>query len=105
MTKQAERQQMIKRIAPCLIQVSQYIFRVVDQNNSWIVEKALNMVCEGTGGYTITLSDGVYRVSDPVCRELEQAGCEDYTGSGMLEKMQATKKITLPVFQNGSYYR
>ena len=105
MKEQTERQVVIKSIVPCMVQVSPYIFRVKSNSNSWVIEKLLNMVCEGTGGYTITLSEGVYRVSDPVGRELELAGIEDNTESGMLEKMQATKKITLPVFQNGSYYR
>lgn len=106
MTKQAKKQEIIKSVAPCMIQVSPYIFRVKSNSNSWVIEKLLNMVCDGTGGYTTTISDGVYRVSDPVCRELELAGCEDHTESGKLEKMQATKKTTLPVFiLNGSYYR
>ena len=102
--KTEDRQQLIKSVTPCLAQVSPYIFRV--KSNSWVIEKMLNMLCENTGGYAIMVSEGVYRIPDPVCRELELAGCEDHTESGNLEKMQATKKITLPVFpRNGSYYR
>lgn len=104
MKAQAKKQEIIKSVASCMVQVSPYIFRV--KSNTQVIENLLNMLCEDTGGYVVMISEGIWRISDPVCRELELAGCEDLTESGRLEKMQATKKTTLPVFiLNGSYYR
>lgn len=72
----ANRQQMIKDTVPYVVQISPYLIRI-NAPDSWVVAKMLNILCDGTGGYVEKITSRVYRVSDPVCRELELAGMNE----------------------------
>lgn len=104
--KKMTRQEKIRVLASQVTQVSPYVFKVNDCGMFDQVRAAVDSLNVDFGKRVVALDGCRLRISDPLCRELELAGCEDLTESGQFLQVFSKLETPRPDFSKvDSYYR